>query len=532
VSPWATAAFLRRWWWLYLMAMLLAGAASYIVSGRIPKTYEASAKLLVTPGGGNGTGTDYNLLLAAQNLTQTYAELAKTNPVLDAARLAAGDPPDAAVPAVDAAPVRDTQLVQITARGKDPDQVAAFANLVSAALIQQVQASQSSRFAASKDGLSKQLEQVSTDLADRTDQLVALRAQAPSLDRDGELAGIEFQIAQLQQTYATAARSYEDVRLAEARGTDILTPAEPARPSPEPVQPKVLVNVAVGVAVGLMLAFGLAALAETLDSRLLSGARVARYTGLPVLGVVGVRRKKALAIPMAAATATPVSSGDYAAHASDPFRLISSNVEVASARRALRSVLVTSASPREGKTVTAANLAIVLAQAGKRVVLLDADLRAPRLHELFGGSNAKGLSSLLLDEQAVARDALVQTNVERLVLLPSGPLPPDPSKLLASAGMRLRLTQLCELADTVIVDSSPVLAVSDSALLASVVDGVLLVADAQRTRGQDAADTVAILRQAGAWVIGVVVNRAPGRPAPYYREQARSYDAQLQPTAG
>jgi len=142
---------------------------------------------------------------------------------------------------------------------------------------------------------------------------------------------------------------------------------------------------------------------------------------------------------------------------------------------------------------------------------------------VFGVPNRSGLTSLLLDERQNVADVFVPTNVAGLHVVPSGPLPPNPSELLASARMHRRLAQFVEAADLVIIDSPPVLPVSDPAVLAGLTDGTLLVVNGSKTRGQQATHAVATLQKAGAHVLGVVLNRVSGKGSPYYSYQANGY---------
>lgn len=534
MTPSQAGSFIRRWLWLCLAGALLAAVSSYLVTLRLPKVYEANTKLLVTPGAGAGGTADYSVIQAGQALTRTYAELAKTRPVVEAALRA--DSSDIAyeqiLPSIDAAPVPNTQLLQVTARGNNPENSAALANFLAAALVQQAQTTQSSRFTASRESLSRQLDQVTAALAQHTNAISALRAQPASPEHDAQLTQEEFTLTQLQQTYATVSRNYDDLRLAEARTSDVLAVVEPATPVRTPVQPRVLTNVLLAAVVGFLLAAAIASLVESLDDRLVSARRVAKFTGLLVLGAVGLRRQGApLTVDQVLAPTLSPADRSHAARLGEAFRLMSANLQVASAEGPMRALLVTSGGAGEGKTSTAANLAIVVAQAGKSVVVVDADLHAPALHEVFGVPNGIGLTSLLLHEHQVPATVLVQTRIRGLWVLPSGPLPPNPSELLGSQHMRDRLTELCQLADLVIVDSSPVLAVSDPAVLSGMVDGVLFVVDAQRTRGRDAAEAAATLRNAGARLLGVVLNRVPLHGASRYQAYADVYEAELRPTA-
>jgi capsular exopolysaccharide synthesis family protein len=177
--------------------------------------------------------------------------------------------------------------------------------------------------------------------------------------------------------------------------------------------------------------------------------------------------------------------------------------------------MVTSSSPLEGKSITAANLAIVMAQSGKSVVLVDTDLRRPVQHRVFKLTNTLGLTSLLLDSNLELSRALQPTSVPNLRVLTSGPLPPNPSELLSSNRMGSVIEALRQSVDVAIFDSPPVLAVSDSAVLAGRVDGVLLVVRAARTRQATLRQSKEALVGVGAHLLGVVLNRLAVRERSY-----------------
>jgi non-specific protein-tyrosine kinase len=188
----------------------------------------------------------------------------------------------------------------------------------------------------------------------------------------------------------------------------------------------------------------------------------------------------------------------------EAFRQLRTSIQFASPDRPIRSLLLTSTGPEEGKTTTLANLAVAFAQAGSRVIMVDADLRRPGLHKLFGLKNQVGLTTLVVGdpEQEVP---LFETGVENLWLLPSGPLPPNPAELLASRRMAEVMERLAKAADYVLYDSPPVLAVTDAAILASRVDGVLLVLQAGRTRREFARRAKAALEKVNARILGTVL---------------------------
>ncbi len=193
---------------------------------------------------------------------------------------------------------------------------------------------------------------------------------------------------------------------------------------------------------------------------------------------------------------------------SEAYRTLRTNLDFAGLDRSLKTLVVTSAGVGEGKTTTLANLAIVSAQAGRRVILVDADLRRPTLHQLFGLPNESGLTTMMRDEEALAVPPLQATGVEGLSVLTSGPLPPNPADLMGSRRMEEVIAALAERADQVLFDTPPVVAVTDAAVLATKVDGVLLVIGAGKTRRDQARAAVQRLEQINARLVGAVLTNA------------------------
>ena len=190
---------------------------------------------------------------------------------------------------------------------------------------------------------------------------------------------------------------------------------------------------------------------------------------------------------------------------SEAYRTLRTNLDFASLDRALKTLVVTSAGVGEGKSTTLANLAVVSAQAGRKVILVDADLRRPTLHQIFGLDNEKGLTTAMVDDAALADPPLQETGVEDLSVLTSGPLPPNPAELMGSRRMEEVVAALAERADQVFFDTPPVVAVTDAAVLSTKVDGVLLVISAGKTRREYARTAVQRLDQIKARLVGTVL---------------------------
>ena len=190
---------------------------------------------------------------------------------------------------------------------------------------------------------------------------------------------------------------------------------------------------------------------------------------------------------------------------SEAYRTLRTNLDFAGLDQACKTLVVTSAGVGEGKSTTLANLAVVSAQAGRKVILVDADLRRPTLHQVFGLDNEQGLTTMMMDEAAIASPPLQPTGVEGLSILPSGPLPPNPADLMGSRRMEEVIAALAEQADQVFFDTPPVVAVTDAAVLATKVDGVLLVISAGKTRREYARTAVQRLEQINARLVGTVL---------------------------
>ncbi|MCS7038832.1 MAG: CpsD/CapB family tyrosine-protein kinase [Anaerolineae bacterium] len=197
----------------------------------------------------------------------------------------------------------------------------------------------------------------------------------------------------------------------------------------------------------------------------------------------------------------------------EAYRSLRTNLEFYSLDHPLRTLLVTSPAPDEGKSTTLANLGVIHAQAGKRIILLDGDLRRPRLHELFGLSNNTGVTTAILNPEAPL--PLQNTTVPNLRVMTSGPLPPNPADLLASARMKALLDHLVAEADLVLLDAPPVIVVTDAVVLAAKVDGVLLVVSAGQTRREHAQRARDLLAKVNARLIGAVLTNAAVDTAAY-----------------
>jgi capsular exopolysaccharide synthesis family protein len=279
---------------------------------------------------------------------------------------------------------------------------------------------------------------------------------------------------------------------------------------PSPAGPNKPLIAAVGLFLGLAFGIGQALLRERLDNRLKGRQDLEGALGAPVLSVIprdsGWRRKEETKL---------VTLDEPKSAVAESYRTLRTSVVFTAAQRGMKTLMVVSASAGEGKTTTACNLAVSLADANKRVILLSADLRKPRMHRFFGLTNDAGLASVLAGE-VKPWEALQKPGVENLRVMASGPVPARPAELLQSEQMGELLTELREVADLIILDTAPVLLVADALGLAPLVDGVLFVADAENTSSAAISHAREQLEQVSAPLIGAVLNN-------FDPQKARSY---------
>jgi capsular exopolysaccharide synthesis family protein len=271
-----------------------------------------------------------------------------------------------------------------------------------------------------------------------------------------------------------------------------------------PFEPNLRRNVIVALGIGLLLGVALAFVREQLDDTVTSRSDLEAVTGgLPVLGIVPRPEQRRGREPVGLAAAEDPSSP-----MAEAYRTLRTAVQFLSVDRSLQTLLVTSPAVGDGKTTTVANLAVSVARADRKCAVLAGDLRRPRIHEVFGLAPQPGVTTVLLGESDVETALQPVPGEEGLSLLAAGEVPPNPSELLSSDAAAKIIAGLADTHELVLIDSPPVLPVTDALILAQQVDGVILVADARRTELADLSEAWQRLTQVGAPLVGTVLNNA------------------------
>lgn len=304
-----------------------------------------------------------------------------------------------------------------------------------------------------------------------------------------------------------------------AQGTDNnISITEPAIPSDVPVSPRRLMTVAAALFLSTLFGMGLALFLEYLDDTIRTTEEIENYLQLPALAAIpameSMPKRKLLLVGAGeggdelSPTSPLLISADSRSSLAEAYRHLRTSILLSTAGHAPKSLLITSSLPSEGKTTTATNTAISLAQTGAKVLIIDADMRRPRLHSIFGIENGNGLSTLLSSEltDTDITAAIRQDEKSKLYMLTSGPIPPNPAELIGSPQMALLLKMLQTRFTHVVVDSPPIASFTDGVLIASMVDGVILVVNAGRSSRQVVKRSRQLLQEIGAKVFGVVLN--------------------------
>jgi capsular exopolysaccharide synthesis family protein len=488
--------------WIIVLAGAVVTLVAVLIGVRQTPQYRSTAQVLLQESQVEELlSTAPQRSQASTNRVDTEIGVIESSTVREAVAAELGRQPD-----VDVAAKGETDIIAISATSTDPDQAAAEANTYAATYVRWKQSNTVRQF-------SDALDILNTHLAAAQQQLAGLRSDEEA--NATQIQSLETRMVSLQQQIGQLGIGQQ---LANTGGTQVVSEGQvPTQPfAPQPAR-----NGALGLPLGLLLGIGLVFLFDTFDDRIRTKEDLEQLSGLPTLGMVPkIQRPKTGDRPPLIALDEPT------APAAEAFRSLRTSVKFLGIDEPIRTVLVTSSSASDGKTTTAANLAVALTQTGERVLMVAADLRRPRLHEYFGAPLTPGLTNVLLGEAPVSAAIYDVAELPGLHLLTSGPTPPNPSELLGSSHARTLFAELADRYDTVIIDSSPVLPVTDAQVLASVADAILLVVAYEATSKRGLTRTLELLQQVAAPVAGTVLNQVPASKtyggAPYRYETYRS----------
>jgi non-specific protein-tyrosine kinase len=497
-------AILSRRKWVIVVTAVVTLAVTAIGLFRATPTYVASTTLRVlTATAGSVDWVDYDTRYA-ERLMNTYTKIATSGPVLGelADRLGLDE-----LPEIEVEIVANTELMEIMVEDPDPALAAQVANTLAEILIVQSEKLYSGGGRRAAEILGEQLAQIEEELRQARADYENLVALAP--EESERIATASRSMELKEETFATLLEQYEQVRAREAMRANMLSVVDPALPAEASSTLRRTLGLALGLVVGSISGLGVAFLFETLDTTLYATQQIREVTNLPILGRIPSAKRQ---WQVALFNGNPLQA--------EAFRRLRTAIFTVGRDVPLRTLLVTSAGPGEGKSTIVANLAFAIAQAGRRTIVLDGDLRRPTLHRIFDLSNECGLSSVLKQEVSLSK-AVQDSAIPGVCVLTSGPLPPNPAELLDSPRMTTLVEQLEKQFDIVLLDAPALLAVTDAAVRAPTVDGVMLVvgrAQARREAVQAACQHLADVKS--RWV-GVVVNRAE-QDGSYYRYHGNS----------
>jgi len=492
----------RRYYWV-IAAVVLLGAAAGGYSVNQPKQYTASAQLLVQPTTGTLPSTGSQQVISP-TVVLTELQLLTAAPVKEAVRHQLGSEPK-----VSASQVGQTNVIAVAATSKSPMLAAKIANAYANAFVAYQQTVTNAKLAAAEQQLQSQISAIDTEVA-------SLQKSASTSPQVGALlvqeTTLKEELATLQVSGAVS-----------GGGVEVVTPAKaPTSPSsPKPVQDTLIAAI-----VGLLLGIGIAFLVEHLDDAVYSKEEVGRLArDAPVLGMIPrisswKRRGDAVLVSIN----SPNSS------VAEAYRSVRTSLQFAGHDGNMKTILVTSPSPGEGKTSTIANLGVVLAQADQRVVVVSCDLRRPRLGQFYERAESPGFTSVVLGQTSLGDALQTVEGLGNLFYLGAGEVPPNPTELLASGAAREIFSKLRQAFDIVLVDSPPLLPVTDAVILARAADATLLVIAAGETKRSQVEQAAEKLAQVDATRVGVILNEVEVGGRYGYRDSYGSYGSYVPPT--
>jgi capsular exopolysaccharide synthesis family protein len=506
---------LRKWWWLVAASTLIAAIFSSLSILRQPTLYQARTTILIGTTINNPNPSSNELFLG-QQLAAAYADLANRELVRDATRNALGVN---RLPSYFARALPNTQFIEITVNDTVPERAQIVANELATQLILLSPINAQSGGKGRQDFIDQRLNNLEIQIKQTEEEIEKLQEELANTFSAQQINDRQDQIFSLQSKLNTLENNYGLLLSNTEQGAiNTLTIIEYAEVPSSPIGPMKGLSILLAAAVGFVLAACEAYLLEYLDDTLKTPDAVMRLFSAPIIGRIfeqpDVMDDKRL-----------YDANNTNHQLTEPLRALRTAIDFADTDQPLKTILVTSPDVGDGKSSVAVNLALSIAQKDKKVFLLDADLRKPKVHKLFNLANDSGWADMGFDQATFNWKSRIR-EVRNVSVLTAGNMPPDPAELLGSEKTSAFLSELEAVADVVIIDGPP-LFIADAMILASKVDGVLLVVRPAHTRRSLAKTAMENMKLAKARVIGIVLNRIPLRGADYYAGKSYVYSYYL-----
>lgn len=498
--------------WVVILTAMATLAVVALGSISMPPIYSASTLVRVVTNP-NSSDTSVNLPYI-ERLIETYVQLLKSRPFMEEVikQLNLQTRPETLANTIRVESVPNTELIKIDVDSTSPQQAPAIANTLALLLMEQGQKVYSGQGQSAREILKDQVTTLEEQLRRDRALLVSLSTSTPSPDpsREASRQDLAAKIDAEEQTYAMLLNLYDKAQVNEAMRENSIDIVEPAIVPEAPSKPNIKLNMVLGALVGLMGGIGLAFLFENLSPLIHSRDELERTAGAPLLGRIpdfethSKNREKTILL----------NNGNAQSPAAEAFRVLGSSTSALMSKAHVKTILFSSAEPESGKSTVLANLAVALAEAGHQVIVVDGDVRHPCIHQIFGTAMEPGLSDLLLDPSRL-ESAVQPTQVTRVRAIAVGSARCGSAELLNTPVISKIMRQLTKDADIVLWDSPPLLAAADAALLAPMVDGVVLVVEHAHTRQEAVQAACQQLVDVKANLFGIVVNRT-GRNRGYH----------------
>ncbi len=495
----------RRKWTIIIILVVAVGLAVGYVSISTKK-YTATAQLQLTPQLSQTVQQAQNSAAVAPLVdVPTAIQVIQSNSVQLAVQKTV---PNA--PAVTAREVQLTDVVTVSVTATNARLALNAANAYANAYISQQTTQTVSALNNAEQIIQGHITDLNTQIANLNQQISALSNTTPTGQSTSLLSQLSTDQTSLSSYQSQLSQYQFAAQLVTGGGQIIGVATLPTKPS----SPKPVTDILLGVIIGLVIGIGIALLREYYDESIRTMADLERVThGVPTLGLVpAIGDWRSDGEPYLVSEKAPMSPP------AEAYRSLRTAIQFLGLERDIKTLLFTSPSASEGKTTTLSNMATTMAHAGQSVVMVCCDLRRPRIHNFFGLSNQVGFTSVLLGTATLEEALQPVPGTPGLYLLASGPTPPNPSELLSDPRGKAVLAQLAERADLVLIDSPPVLPVTDAAVLATQVDGVIMITSVGNSSRKDVARAIEVLGRVNAPLVGMVLNKASESDSyAYYR---------------